>query len=75
MNVLLQNWSTTVGGFPISGVQTLTNNERFQLFTKTKALINILEKDNLNNADLKKILEKSVELTNLVQDTFLGQFG
>ena len=63
------------GSFPLSAVSLLTNEERQRFLPATRTFISVLEKDNIDPSELNRLLEQSRELTNLIPDNLLSQFG
>ena len=63
------------GSFPLSAVSLLTNEERQQFLPATRTFISVLEKDTVDPSELNILLEQSRELTNLIPDNLLSQFG
>merc|ERR1712193_237561 len=66
---------TTFGAFPLSDVSLMTDEERQQFLPATRSFIKVLEKDNLDAAEMNTLLAQSRELTNLIPGNLLTQFS
>ena len=53
----------------------MTDEERQQFLPATRSFIKVLEKDNLDAAEMNTLLAQSRELTNLIPGNLLTQFS
>lgn len=66
---------TQWGSFPLSENNLMTREERDQFLPVTRTFKSVLEKDNVDIAEISQLLEQSKGLANLVPDNLLGRLG